>query len=77
MTKRGVKLMTVHKAKGLEFPVVFVVGLVEGILPSKKGDIEEERRGRLRRHESVDENAVSFLVAYLPGATLEEIHLPG
>ncbi len=36
--------MTIHKAKGLEFPVVFVVGLVENILPSKKGNIEEERR---------------------------------
>ena len=36
--------MTIHKAKGLEFPVVFLVGLVEGILPSKKGDLEEERR---------------------------------
>jgi len=42
--EEGVSLMTIHKAKGLEFPVVFVVGLVEGILPSKKGDIEEERR---------------------------------
>ena len=42
--EEGVRLMTIHKAKGLEFPVVFVVGLVEGILPSKKGDIEEERR---------------------------------
>ncbi len=40
----GVRLMTVHKAKGLEFPVVFLVGLVENILPSKKGNIEEERR---------------------------------
>jgi DNA helicase-2/ATP-dependent DNA helicase PcrA len=40
----GVNLMTIHKAKGLEFPVVAVIGLVEGILPSKKGDIEEERR---------------------------------
>ena len=40
----GVALMTIHKAKGLEFPVVFVVGLVEGILPSKRGDMEEERR---------------------------------
>ena len=37
-------MMTVHKAKGLEFPVVFVIGLVEGICPSKKGDREEERR---------------------------------
>jgi len=35
--KEGVSLMTIHKAKGLEFPVVFVIGLVEGILPSKKG----------------------------------------
>ena len=40
----GVSLMTIHKAKGLEFPVVFLIGLVEGITPTKKGDIEEERR---------------------------------
>jgi DNA helicase-2/ATP-dependent DNA helicase PcrA len=42
--KDGVRLITMHKAKGLEFPVVFVVGMVENILPSKKGNIEEERR---------------------------------
>jgi DNA helicase-2/ATP-dependent DNA helicase PcrA len=42
--KEGVSLMTIHKAKGLEFPVVFVIGLVEGITPTKKGDMEEERR---------------------------------
>jgi len=42
--KDGVRLMTIHKAKGLEFPVVFVIGLVEGVMPTKKGDIEEERR---------------------------------
>ena len=42
--KEGVALMTIHKAKGLEFPVVFVIGLVEGITPTKKGDMEEERR---------------------------------
>ena len=36
--------MTIHRAKGLEFPVVFLVGLVEGIMPSKKGNLEEERR---------------------------------
>ena len=40
----GVKLMTVHRSKGLEFSVVFLVGLVENILPSKKGNLEEERR---------------------------------
>ena len=42
-------LMTVHCAKGLEFPVVFVVGLEEGIFPhARRGeeseDLEEERR---------------------------------
>jgi DNA helicase-2/ATP-dependent DNA helicase PcrA len=42
--KEGVHLMTVHKAKGLEFPVVFFPGLVETICPTKKGDLEEERR---------------------------------
>ena len=40
----GVKLMTIHKAKGLEFKIVMLVGLVENILPSKKGNLEEERR---------------------------------
>jgi len=35
--REGVNLMTIHKAKGLEFPVVFVIGLVEGILPARKG----------------------------------------
>ena len=43
-----VKLMTVHAAKGLEFPYVFLCGLNEGIFPSKKTRtqqaMEEERR---------------------------------
>ena len=44
-----VTLMTIHSAKGLEFPVVFVIGLEESIFPSTKsvetaGDIYEERR---------------------------------
>ena len=42
--KEGVSLMTVHKAKGLEFPVVFVIGLVEGLMPSSRGNLSEERR---------------------------------
>jgi DNA helicase-2/ATP-dependent DNA helicase PcrA len=42
--KDGVRLMTVHRSKGLEFPVVFLIGMVENILPSKRGNLEEERR---------------------------------
>jgi DNA helicase-2/ATP-dependent DNA helicase PcrA len=42
--REGVRLMTIHKAKGLEFQVVFLVGMVENILPSKRGNLEEERR---------------------------------
>lgn len=40
----AVKLMTVHASKGLEFDTVIVAGLNQGIFPSKRGDIEEERR---------------------------------
>ena len=44
-----VTLMTLHASKGLEFPVVFVVGLEEGLFPLSKAaqdpkDLEEERR---------------------------------
>jgi len=44
-----VTLITLHQAKGLEFPVVFIVGMEEGILPHRKsfddpGEMEEERR---------------------------------
>ncbi len=42
--ENGVTLSTVHKAKGLEFPVVFVIGMIEGVMPNAKGDGEEERR---------------------------------
>lgn len=47
-TKNAVKLMTVHAAKGLEFPIVFLCGMNENMFPSKKIDsitaMEEERR---------------------------------
>ena len=42
---KKVSLMTIHKSKGLEFPVVFLVGCSEGLLPhSKATDIDDEMR---------------------------------
>lgn len=47
-SKNAVRLMTIHTAKGLEFPVVFIAGMNENMFPSKKVDtlkaMEEERR---------------------------------
>ena len=49
VVKNSVTLMTLHAAKGLEFPVVFMVGLEEGLFPSGRASedeagLEEERR---------------------------------
>jgi DNA helicase-2/ATP-dependent DNA helicase PcrA len=48
-SRQGITLISFHSSKGLEFPVVFIAGVEEDILPHKKSadrdeDIEEERR---------------------------------
>lgn len=46
--KKGIMLMSIHSAKGLEFPYVYISGMEEGILPHHKSssekEVEEERR---------------------------------
>ncbi len=48
VTENAINMMTIHSAKGLEFPIVFIVAMEEGIFPSQKAEqeklIDEERR---------------------------------
>jgi len=48
LNEDNLRLTTIHQAKGLEFPVVFIIGLAESLFPSKRSleedNLEEERR---------------------------------
>ena len=47
--EKCIRLSTIHKSKGLEYPHVFIIGLADGLFPNRRaidgeGDLEEERR---------------------------------
>ena len=47
--ERCLRLSTIHQSKGLEYPHVFIIGLADGLFPSKRAidgesDMEEEKR---------------------------------
>ena len=64
----AVTLMTLHAAKGLEFPVVFIVGAEDGLIPFRDADLSEERRllyvGITRGRDEVILTAVRRRVRY-------------
>ena len=78
----AVRLMTLHGAKGLEFPAVFVAGVRQGVLPleapGRPADVEEERRlfyvGMTRAKEELILTTAepSPFLADLPGGVLRE-----
>jgi len=44
-TDKGyIKLMTIHQAKGLEYKIVIIAGCNNGLIPSSKTNLDEERR---------------------------------
>ncbi len=59
----AVTLMTLHGAKGLEFPVVFVIGCEEGLLPFVRGDSQAEswQSPQISREQMEEERRLAFV----------------
>ena len=81
-----VTLITLHAAKGLEFPVVFIVGLEEGLLPHRRAlederELEEERRlayvGMTRAKDRLYLVHAHHRSTYGVGAQADAVALPG
>ena len=87
MQKKGVCLITMHASKGLEFPVVYLPGCEQGLMPHKRsyeeGRVDEERRlfyvGLTRAMKKLTLSFVRWRTRYgekqaqLPSAFLKEL----
>ena len=77
--KKGVRLMTVHAAKGLEFPYVFVTGLEDGLFPhdffggNERGSLSQEERAEEERrlfYVAVTRAAKKLFLSYAQARTI-------
>jgi DNA helicase-2/ATP-dependent DNA helicase PcrA len=80
--KDKVHLVTVHRAKGLEYDETFVIGVVDGIMPHSKGNVEEERRvayvafTRARKRLTITSPSVFRDRAATPSMFIDELSVP-
>ena len=72
--KNGVSLMTIHKAKGLEFPAVFVTGLMEGHAPACEWGYGGRKTDCVRGDIEGDEDPVPDLIARVTWAGRRKGH---
>jgi len=71
---KTVKLMTVHAAKGLEAPYVIIAGLEDDLFPSRRSDIEEERRLFYVAATRAKERLTLLFAIDQPSQFIEEAH---
>lgn len=80
INSESVKLLTIHKAKGLEYPVVFVVGCNDGLLPhSKNEDVQDEQKlfyvavTRAEKELFLSSNSFYNNMLYMPSPFIKQI----
>jgi len=71
---QGVRIMTMHSAKGLEAPLVFVPALEDDIMPGQVENMEERRR---LFYVSLTRAKVGIYLSWAAQRTGREIHIPG
>ncbi len=70
MDKTGVRLMTMHSSKGLEFDVVYIIEAVDGIIPYKKAKTKAEKEEERRMFYVAMTRAREELYIYCPRTVL-------